>query len=264
MRLISMMSDFPGAIQTVALPFGVRGLHDWRLRMNGRDFPNLQRTFEDTRAPLFAPASIAPARTGMRRVGLGMAACTLGALGCLAWVMSHDGDLPDKAVVPMRAVALVRVPAPQRPVSAPTSVSSEMDRLLDVHTTIKPVTRAAAQLAATPSGRATAHSHARVHTRMPTHTAQQARHSPVRMATADMPGRPAHATADMPQHDQALPGWLSDGPSALEDYRTLTGATSDEHSPGVRHASAPPVDPTEWARHVTQRRITETPDAFVH
>ena len=64
-----------------------------------------------------------------------------------------------------------------------------------------------------------------------------------------------------PRHAQgALPDWIPDGPGALEDYRALTSARHDAPRPGGTLAA--PADPAEWSRHVTQRRVTELPDAF--
>jgi hypothetical protein len=266
MRLLALMSLMPARGYAVLSPFGVRGLRDWALAVPHGAVPELHVRREGPvreAAPLTQAVPVMPipdAPVPRLRPALGIAVCTLGALGCIAWLVVRESGWPAHERLPLRPTALARsapvhspsaLPSP--PLTAPLSPVASV--MFDMDVPVPPTARPPAI-----AGRAAI---ASVHA-APVHPGIHPGAHPRAHARAHIGQRSVvvipHATV-MPRHAQdTLPDWIPDGPGVLEDYRALTSARHD--APRLGGTLVAPADPTEWSRHVTQRRVTELPDAF--
>ncbi|CAB3774754.1 hypothetical protein [Paraburkholderia humisilvae] len=267
MRLVALLSVMPAGGYAIIMPFGVRGLRDWAQVMSGGAMPGTRQSGPVPQGrpmprpvPAFVPG--AAARMPARRPVLGVAACTLGALGCLAWLMARETGLPARDVVPVR--------------SAPVSAAASVSRLVDTDVPASAAPQlSTARLATIPPAHAAplqprlhagTHAVRHVSSARALHPSAHAAlrhphpHAGTHVTHYVSPVRAPRLPAGAPPRDPDLPGWLPDDSPAPGDDPALTGAT--RHAPRPGGSPPSPGDATGWASRLTQRRLTEIPDAF--
>ncbi|CAG9258305.1 hypothetical protein BCEP4_1980009 [Burkholderia cepacia] len=260
MRLISLMSAMEPGYPTQ--PFGLKRVQEWILVARGCDVPMIWSTLWGTSVsgwPWGPAGGVLNARVmqgvpgKVSRFGLGVAAGTIGVLGLLAWLVSQEVSRPSER------------PGLPAHLEAPTTIVSRKPSIVDrsplsVPAMSRTVPTSNAHMNQSPQ-RARDQLATNPHPRLSVHSGFGHRVTPVvpRMhiaPTSQHIGTHRHTRSSS---DSTLPNWIPAGASSLEDYLALTGATGE---PGNHPTSVSHPDPTEWARHMVNQRITDIPNAF--
>ncbi len=261
MRLISLMSPIGSGYPTQ--PFGLKGIQEWILVARGCDVPMIWSTLwgPSVSGRPWGPAGRVLSARAMRavpgknsRFRLAVAAGTLGVFSLLAWLISQElwrpaerPGLPPNLAVPATVVSRKPLIVDRSPLSVPTVIRTVPTS--NDHTNQSPQ-QAVSPLAVNPRPRSSVRSgsgHSATHVMRRMNIASTRQHV----------GTHRHTRSSS---ESTLPNWISAGPSTLEDYLGLTGSTDE---PGNRATSVSHPDPTEWARHVVNQRITDIPNAFI-
>ncbi|VWC35773.1 hypothetical protein BLA6863_06686 [Burkholderia lata] len=260
MRLISLMSPMRSGYPPQ--PFGLKGIQEWILVAHGCDVPMIWSTLwgPSVSGQPWGPASRVLSARAMRvvpekvsRFRLAVVAGALGVFSLLAWLISQElwrpaerPGLPVHLAVPATVVSRKPPIVDRSPLSAPTVIRTVPT--FNDHMN-QPPQQAGDQLAVNPRPRSSARSGSR---HSPTHVMPRMHLTSTRQLVGTH--RHAHSSSE-----STLPNWISAGSSTLEDYLSLTGSTD---GPGNRATGASHPDPTEWAHHVVNQRITDIPSAF--